>query len=98
MSFKVIRKLSTALVLVLALAAAVSIIYGIYHFPDAPIRKCGENCFRNKQGQPKSGGDYAHFRRWLVVTPSLVVLAIGSGLLLTSIERIKDRNPKRDDA
>ncbi len=82
-----LRKSLTAIVLILALAAAASMVYGIYYFPDAPISQCGDGCFRNKQGRPKTAEDYERFRRWLVTTPGLVIAAIGSGMLLTIIEK-----------
>jgi len=69
------------MVVVLAAFAALAMGYGIYHFPDAPIRPCGENCFVGKQGQQRTREDYESFRRWLFVTPTSIVLTIVLGFI-----------------
>ena len=92
-SFSVIKKLLTYLVILLAVSAALMMAYGIYSFPDAPIRQCGETCFQGKQGQPRTRDDFEAFGRWLVITPSLVVSAIATGFLLNFV----DRRSRRDN-
>lgn len=58
-----LAKILLALALASALAAAATLIYGIYAFPDAPIRKASEG-FQNKQGLPRSQDDYERFKIW----------------------------------
>ena len=75
------------IVIALVLAAAIAMGYGIYRFPDAPIRQCGENCFQGKQGQPRSQADFEAFNTWLIVAPALVVLSIALGFVAHSVDR-----------
>lgn len=84
------KKGLTYLVVTLAVAGALSLFYGIYHFPDAPISRCGENCFRGKQGQTRTQADFDSFNRWLVAAPSLIGATIACGFLLNLLGR-KDR-------
>lgn len=81
------KKALTGLVIAVAVFAALAMSYGIYRFPDAPIRQCGENCFAGKQGRQRTREDYDAFNRWLVVTPASIVLAIALGFVSLYIER-----------
>lgn len=58
-------------------------VYGVYNFPDAPIRQTREG-YVGKYGKPRTREDYESFVRWkaalLVVFPSAFVLAFAFAL------------------
>lgn len=81
------KKALTYVVVVVATFAALALGYGVYRFPDAPIRQCGENCFAGKQGQFRTREDYETFTRWLIITPASIVITIGLGFISLYLER-----------
>ena len=85
-----------SVVIALAVATGLMMIYGIYTFPDAPIRQCGENCFQGKQGQPRTRDDFEAFGRWLWITPSLFIAALASGFLLNFVDRRSKKSSDQD--
>ena len=42
----------------------VTLVYGFWRFPDAPIHPCSEHGYCGKQGQPHSQQDFAAFHVW----------------------------------
>ncbi|HEY8560949.1 MAG TPA: hypothetical protein VIL74_11300 [Pyrinomonadaceae bacterium] len=56
-------KVLLAVTIVACLAAAVTFGYGLYAFPDAPLRKSYAG-FANKQGLPRSEEDFRKFKIW----------------------------------
>lgn len=38
--------------------------YGMFRFPDNPIRPCQEHGYCGKQGQPRTLEDFVAFSRW----------------------------------
>ena len=51
------------LTLLAVTAAAATALYGVYHFPDAPIRPRGGG-YVGKTGTPHTREDYERFLRW----------------------------------
>ena len=56
-------KFLRALTIVACLSAAITFGYGLYAFPDAPLRKSYAG-FTNKQGLPRSEEDFRKFKIW----------------------------------
>jgi hypothetical protein len=56
-------KILQGLMITAALAAAVTFFYGIYTFPDAPLRQTTEG-YANKQGKPRTKEDFEKFKFW----------------------------------
>jgi hypothetical protein len=52
-----------ALTLLAVTAAGATAVYGVYHFPDAPIRPSAGG-YVGKTGAPHTRGDYERFLRW----------------------------------
>lgn len=80
------KKVLQTAVVTLAISTAILFGYGIYRFPDAPIRQCGDDCFRNKLGEPRTADEYHAFYIWLRVTPTLLVSAVVLGFILNVVE------------
>ena len=66
------------LTLVACLSAVGAGVYGVYNFPDAPIRRAGEG-YVGKYGKPHTREEFEAFVRWksvmFVAFPSAFVLA-----------------------
>lgn len=71
------------LTIVACLSAAGVGVYGVYNFPDAPLRRAGEG-YVGKHGKPHTREEFESFVRWksamLVVFPSAFVLAFAFAL------------------
>ena len=59
-----VTKVLLALTLLACLAAAGTGIYGIYNFPDAPIRQTETGVYVGKGGKSHSRDDYEAFLAW----------------------------------
>ena len=55
-----------ALTLLAVTTAAATALYGVYHFPDAPIRASASG-YVGKTGAPHTREDYERFLRWSLV-------------------------------
>ena len=73
-----------ALTVAACLAAAITFFYGIYAFPDAPLRKSYAG-FTNKQGLPRSQEDFEKFKIWektlFVSLGSAFICAVAFGII-----------------
>jgi hypothetical protein len=73
-----VARILLALTIAACLLAVVTMIYGIYNFPDAPIRRTAEG-YQGKGGRARTQADYEAFVVWgkamLVVFPSAFVFA-----------------------
>src|SRR5262245_51527391 len=67
-----------ALTVAAALLAAATLVYGIWYFPDAPIRPEGSG-YRGKTGTPRTLEDFTAFTNWLTALLIVFPLAFGSG-------------------
>ena len=67
-----------ALTIAACLLAAATGLYGVYNFPDAPIRQMQEGLYLGKGGQPHTLEEFERFILWervmFVVFPSAFVL------------------------
>lgn len=67
-----------ALTIVAAVLAAATLVYGIFTFPDAPIRETASG-YTGKGGTARTQGDFERFVAWktamLTIVPSAFVLA-----------------------
>jgi hypothetical protein len=70
-----------ALTVAACLAAGAVMAYGIYNFPDAPIRPAAGG-YAGKHGEPRTREDFEAFVRWertlFVVFPSAFALGFAS--------------------
>jgi hypothetical protein len=73
-----------------AFAAAVVGGYGIYNFPDAPLRQNGE-VYTGKHGQPRTKEDYEKFVLW----KNALFVAFGSTFFFGFAFGIADSREKR---
>jgi hypothetical protein len=77
----------TRILLVLTIAACLlagaTMVYGVYNFPDAPIRQTGGG-YAGKGGKPHTKEDYEAFVRWekamFIVFPSAFLLGFVFGI------------------
>jgi hypothetical protein len=71
------------LMMIAVLAAAITFFYGIYMFPDAPLRQTNEG-FANKQGKPRTKEDFEKFKLWekafLISFSSVFVFGFAFGI------------------
>src|SRR5688500_282613 len=58
-----VTRVLLVLTLLAVTAAAATAVYGVYHFPDAPIRPRGGG-YVGKTGAPHTREDYERFLRW----------------------------------
>jgi hypothetical protein len=72
-----VARVFLVLTIAAVLLAAATMVYGIYHFPDAPIRKTAHG-YAGKGRKPRTQEEFAAFIAWekalLVVFPSAFVL------------------------
>ncbi|MGH9901377.1 MAG: hypothetical protein ACRD68_06075 [Pyrinomonadaceae bacterium] len=85
------RVLLTLTVAACLLAAATG-IYGVYHFPDAPLRPT-EGGYVGKGGRPRTREDFEGFLLWkkamLIVFPAAFALGFACGITDTVRRRRK---------
>lgn len=85
-----IARLLLALTLLAFLSAVATGIYGVYNFPDAPLRQT-ENGYRGKQGRPRTLEDYEKYLLWkkalLITFPAAFIFAFGFALADTRDKR-----------
>ena len=83
-------KLILALTLISALCAIATGIYGVYNFPDAPLRPSG-NGYVGKRGSPHTQAEYEAFQTWkralLITFPTTFIL----GFAFAIADRKKQR-------
>lgn len=65
------------------LLAGATMIYGVYNFPDAPIRQTKDG-YAGKRGKPRTQEDFEAFLRWektmFIVFPSAFLLGFAFGI------------------
>lgn len=83
-------KMLLTLTLISALLGAATGIYGIYNFPDAPLRQRGD-IYTGKGGQPRTDADYERFLLW----KNALFGAFGSTFLLGFSFAVLDAREKR---
>jgi hypothetical protein len=78
-----VTRILLGLTIAASLIAAATMCYGIYYFPDAPIRQTAEG-FVGKGGSARTGEDFEAFLRWkkvmLFVVPSVFVFGVAFGI------------------
>ena len=78
-----VTRILLAITMVASLLAAATMFYGMYYFPDAPIRQIAGK-YVGKGGSPRTQEDFEAFLRWekamLVVFPSVFVFGLAFGL------------------
>lgn len=86
------------LTVVAVLLAAATMIYGIYNFPDAPIRQT-ESGYEGKGGKPRTQADYRAFIFWgkamFIIIPSAFVL--GFAFVMIDSRRRRKRIPSNSE-
>jgi hypothetical protein len=75
---------------------AVTLVYGLIRFPDAPIRKCiprpeHPDGYCGKQGQAHTAGEYASFDAW---QDTLIYVWLGGMATIVLLRRSKVRGTK----
>jgi hypothetical protein len=72
-----------ALTVAAGLLAVATMVYGVYHFPDAPIRRT-EGGYSGKGGKPRTREDFESFVLWekamFIVFPSVFLLGFAFGI------------------
>ena len=81
---KLPQRVLLALAIAAVLAAAGTGIYGVYKFPDAPIRETAAG-YAGKGGTPRTREDFESFQRWkrvmFIAFPSAFTLGFAYALL-----------------
>ena len=76
-------RLLLALTIAASLLAAATLFYGMYYFPDAPIRQTAGG-YAGKGGRARTQEEFEAFLRWekalLVVFPSVFVFGVAFGI------------------
>ncbi|MGB7925680.1 MAG: hypothetical protein WCF57_20745 [Pyrinomonadaceae bacterium] len=87
-----LARLLLALTVAACLLAAATALYGIYNFPDAPLRQTAGG-YAGKGGTPRTQDDYEAFIRWekamLTVFPTAFV--IGFAFVITDSRQRRQR-------
>ncbi|HEU4596001.1 MAG TPA: hypothetical protein VFS10_12740 [Pyrinomonadaceae bacterium] len=82
------------LTLAACLVAGATLVYGIYYFPDAPLRQTAGG-YAGKQGNPRTREDFEAFVRWertlFIAFPTAFVLA-GAHALANGARRRKRKS------
>ena len=93
-----LSRLLLALTMAACVLAAAAMLYGIYNFPDAPIRPAGGG-YVGKHGKPHTRDDYEAFILWgkvmLAVVPSVFVL--GFAFAITDSRQRRKRASQRPE-
>ena len=76
------------LTVVAALLAAATLVYGIWYFPDAPIRPVGSG-YKGKTGTPRTLEDFTAFSNWLAALLIVFPTAFGIGFAYLFADRRK---------
>ena len=89
-----VARLLLALTIVAGLLAAATMFYGVYNFPDAPIRQTAEG-YEGKGGRARTQEDFEAFIGWektmIVVFPAV----FGLGFALAISDAMQRRKGKR---
>jgi hypothetical protein len=89
-----VARLLLALTITAGLLAAATMFYGVYNFPDAPIRQTASG-YEGKGGRPRTQEDFEAFIRWektmMVVFPAV----FGFGLAFACIDAMQHRKGER---
>lgn len=72
------------------LLAAATMIYGIYNFPDAPLRQT-EGGYVGKGGKPRTQSDYEAFIFWMKATFIIIPPVFVSGFAFAIVESKRRR-------
>jgi hypothetical protein len=85
-------RLLLVLTIVACLLAAGTMLYGVYNFPDAPIRQA-ESEYVGKGGRPRTQDEFEVFSLWrkamFIIIPSVFVL--GFAFVITNSRRRRKR-------
>jgi hypothetical protein len=78
-----LARILLVLTIAACLLAGATMVYGIYNFPDAPIRQT-EGGYAGKGGKPRTQEDFEAFVRWekamFIVFPSALLLGFAFGI------------------
>lgn len=86
-----VAKILLALTLTACLFAAVTGIYGIYYFPDAPIRQTESGGYVGKVGKPHTREEFEAFTRWKQAMVIAFPSALAFGLAFAIAENLGRR-------
>jgi hypothetical protein len=94
-----IARVLLALTIAACLLAVATGVYGIYNFPDAPIRQTG-NGYAGKHGKPRTAEEFEKFVLWqkvmFVVFPAAFIF--GFGFAIADSRRRKNLAQRRKGA
>ncbi len=86
-----IKRILLGLTLIACVSAVATGLYGVFKFPDAPIRQT-ERGYSGKGGRPRTQSDFEAFVKWqrtmFVVFPSAFIFGFAYGIA-DSIQRRK---------
>jgi hypothetical protein len=85
-----VKKLFDYLSKFIFIFAVVFFFYGVWKYPDGPIKVCGENRYCGKQGQPHTIEDFEDHNRWNIISMTLIPLAILLSFINNGIKKKDD--------
>jgi hypothetical protein len=89
-----VTRILLALTIAASLLAAATMFYGIYYFPDAPIRQTSGG-YAGKGGGRRTQGDFEAFLRWQKATLVVFPLVFGFGFAFGLTEVMQKRKTER---
>ena len=81
-----------ALTVAACLVVAAALVYGVYYFPDAPIRQTAGG-YAGKHGAPRSREDFEAFVRWERTMFIAFPVAFVSGFAFAWADRARQHRP-----
>lgn len=83
------RKVISAIAILVLGSAGLIFFHGAYLYPDSPIKPCGDS-YCGKQGQPRTEEEYRDFKAW----EGQVMIAIPIALIAVAVAFFTEHNRK----
>lgn len=86
-------RITLAATLLSGALAVGSMVYGIYYFPDAPLRESATG-YENKSGKPRTRQEYQAFVVWQRVLVSAFVATFAYGFTFAALDARRAKSEK----
>jgi hypothetical protein len=89
-----VARVLLALTIIAGLLAAATLCYGVYTFPDAPIRQTVGG-YEGKGGRTRTQEDFEAFIRWKKTMLAVFPAALGLGFAFALVDAMQRRQGER---
>jgi hypothetical protein len=89
-----VAKALFATCIITVMLAAVTLVYGLVKFPDAPIRETSQG-YSGKQGAPHTREDYERFKLWEKLLIASFAAAFLTGFGAAGVEKASQRRARK---